>query len=193
MRKPLYLGFWFRWVNLVLLCSNSLASLTRGTGPKVVRGDPAKQSDTPKVSSHVEHHHHFTPTISVSDSALKFTHVLYNLSPAGKTYLSVHRFQYSVFFFLPSKSIFGGWLYVFAVVLRSRVVWFGGSWSCDIWPIWGSVLLCLLMSYMAMVGVGCIWCRVIWASDKVRKGVVHYVNRRIGNAFWSQDRSVSEG
>lgn len=62
--------------------SNSLASLTRGTGPKVVRGDPAKQSDTPKVSSHVEHHHHFTPTISVSDSALKFTHVLYNLSPA---------------------------------------------------------------------------------------------------------------
>ncbi|PRQ33134.1 putative carboxy-lyase [Rosa chinensis] len=61
--------------------SNSLASLTRGTGPKVVRGDPAQQSPhhTPKVSSH---HHHFTPTISVSDSALKFTHVLYNLSPA---------------------------------------------------------------------------------------------------------------
>ncbi|ONI02620.1 hypothetical protein PRUPE_6G210900 [Prunus persica] len=62
--------------------SASLASLTRETGPKVVRGDPAKQSDTPKVSSHVSHHHHFTPTISVSDSALKFTHVLYNLSPA---------------------------------------------------------------------------------------------------------------
>ncbi|KAL6220227.1 hypothetical protein ACLB2K_007983 [Fragaria x ananassa] len=62
--------------------SNSLASLTRETGPKVVRGDPANQSETPKVSSHVEHHHHFTPTISVSDSALKFTHVLYNLSPA---------------------------------------------------------------------------------------------------------------
>ncbi|CAL9002008.1 unnamed protein product [Prunus brigantina] len=62
--------------------SASLASLTRETGPKVVRGDPAKQSETPKVSSHVSHHHHFTPTISVSDSALKFTHVLYNLSPA---------------------------------------------------------------------------------------------------------------
>ncbi|KAL8117853.1 hypothetical protein AgCh_015666 [Apium graveolens] len=61
--------------------SNSLASLTRETGPKVVRGDPAKRTgDTPKVS----HHHHFTvtPTISVSDSSLKFTHVLYNLSPA---------------------------------------------------------------------------------------------------------------
>ncbi|RRT60485.1 hypothetical protein BHE74_00014587 [Ensete ventricosum] len=30
-----------------------------------------------------EHHHYITPTISISDSALKFTHVLYNLSPAG--------------------------------------------------------------------------------------------------------------
>ncbi|KAK3004068.1 hypothetical protein RJ639_018599 [Escallonia herrerae] len=60
--------------------SASLASLTRETGPKVVRGDPASKSDTPKVS-HVSHHH-FTPTISASDSSLKFTHVLYNLSPA---------------------------------------------------------------------------------------------------------------
>lgn len=58
--------------------SASLASLTRETGPKVVKGDPAKKAHPPK---HV-HHHPVTPTISVSDSALKFTHVLYNLSPA---------------------------------------------------------------------------------------------------------------
>ncbi|RZR79520.1 hypothetical protein BHM03_00005250 [Ensete ventricosum] len=60
--------------------SASLASLTRETGPKLVRGDPARKADTPKISA--VDHHYFTPTISVSDSALKFTHVLYNLSPA---------------------------------------------------------------------------------------------------------------
>ena len=59
--------------------SASLASLTRESGPKVVKGDPAKSQ---KVD-HVHHHHVPTPTIAVSDSALKFTHVLYNLSPAG--------------------------------------------------------------------------------------------------------------
>ncbi|KAL6960815.1 Protein kinase C-like 1 [Sarracenia purpurea var. burkii] len=53
--------------------SASLASLTRETGPKVVRGDPTKKGAS---------HFHFTPTIRISDSALKFTHVLYNLSPA---------------------------------------------------------------------------------------------------------------
>lgn len=63
--------------------SASLASLTRETGPKVVKGDPSKKSETPKVAHHHHQpHHYFTPTISVSDSSLKFTHVLYNLSPA---------------------------------------------------------------------------------------------------------------
>lgn len=62
--------------------SESLASLTRETGPKVVKGDPASKGS----SAHVDHHQH-SPLIStaafdVSDSALKFTHVLYNLSPA---------------------------------------------------------------------------------------------------------------
>ncbi|XP_010683064.2 phosphoenolpyruvate carboxykinase (ATP) 1 [Beta vulgaris subsp. vulgaris] len=56
--------------------SASLASSARETGPKVVRGDPSKPL------KHVHHHHPVVPTISVSDSALKFTHVLYNLSPA---------------------------------------------------------------------------------------------------------------
>ncbi|KAG6536496.1 hypothetical protein ZIOFF_001554 [Zingiber officinale] len=56
-----------------------MVSLTRETGPKVVRGDPARKAEETKVA--VEHHHYLTPTISVSDSALKFTHVLYNLSP----------------------------------------------------------------------------------------------------------------
>ncbi|KAF2938398.1 hypothetical protein DAI22_03g115700 [Oryza sativa Japonica Group] len=69
--------------------SASLASLTRETGPKVVRGDPARKGEAAAKgapSPHpqpVHHHHpHVTPTIAVSDSSLKFTHVLYNLSPA---------------------------------------------------------------------------------------------------------------
>ncbi|KAJ1689104.1 hypothetical protein LUZ63_013259 [Rhynchospora breviuscula] len=62
--------------------SASLASLTRETGPKVVRGDPARKAEGGAQKPAPEHHHYITPTISVSDSALKFTHVLYNLSPA---------------------------------------------------------------------------------------------------------------
>ncbi|KAI3845585.1 hypothetical protein MKX03_019734 [Papaver bracteatum] len=64
--------------------SASLASLTRETGPKVVKGDPAKKgtAEPPKTAHVSHHHHHITPTLSISDSALKFTHILYNLSPA---------------------------------------------------------------------------------------------------------------
>eukprot|EP00850_Spirogloea_muscicola_P014771 SM000108S14215 [mRNA] locus=s108:267282:271078:- [translate_table: standard] len=57
--------------------SASLASLTRERGPQVARGDPAK---TVKQVSAVP----ARPT--VSDSALKLTHVLYNLSPAGESH-----------------------------------------------------------------------------------------------------------
>ncbi|KAG5034431.1 hypothetical protein AAZX31_04G086900 [Glycine max] len=63
--------------------SASLASLTRESGPKVVKGDPATKAEK---GTHVHHHpqpHYFASTaFDVSDSALKFTHVLYNLSPA---------------------------------------------------------------------------------------------------------------
>lgn len=53
-----------------------------------MKGDPARKSETPKA--HSVHHHYDAPTISVSDSSLKFTHVLYNLSPAGSfSFLSV--------------------------------------------------------------------------------------------------------
>ncbi|XP_047311551.1 phosphoenolpyruvate carboxykinase (ATP) 1-like [Impatiens glandulifera] len=62
--------------------SASLASYVRETGPKLVKGDPARKTETPNISHVSHHHHHVTPTISVSDSSLKFTHVLYNLSPA---------------------------------------------------------------------------------------------------------------
>ncbi|KAK4434267.1 Phosphoenolpyruvate carboxykinase (ATP) [Sesamum alatum] len=63
--------------------SASLASLTRETGPKVVKGDPAtRTAETPRVSAVSHQHHHFAPTLNISDSALKFTHILYNLSPA---------------------------------------------------------------------------------------------------------------
>lgn len=64
--------------------SASLASLTRETGPNVVKGDPTRTTpETPRVAhdSHVTHHPH-APTLNISDSALKFTHILYNLSPA---------------------------------------------------------------------------------------------------------------
>ncbi|XP_047315454.1 phosphoenolpyruvate carboxykinase (ATP) 1-like [Impatiens glandulifera] len=61
--------------------SATLASYVRETGPKLVKGDPTRQPETPRIS-HVPQHFHVTPTISISDSSLKFTHVLYNLSPA---------------------------------------------------------------------------------------------------------------
>uniref|UniRef100_A0A2N9EUA1 phosphoenolpyruvate carboxykinase (ATP) n=1 Tax=Fagus sylvatica TaxID=28930 RepID=A0A2N9EUA1_FAGSY len=61
--------------------SASLASLTRETGPKVVRGDPAGKKEGQTVT-HSGDHHYYIPSLGISDSALKFTHVLYNLSPA---------------------------------------------------------------------------------------------------------------
>ncbi|KAI5068586.1 hypothetical protein GOP47_0016931 [Adiantum capillus-veneris] len=57
--------------------SASLASFTRETGPKVVKGDPSKRGT--HIVAPPEHHFDVT---NISDSALKFTHVLYNLSPA---------------------------------------------------------------------------------------------------------------
>lgn len=87
----IYLSVWVVWN------SASLASLTRETGPKVVKGDPARKSETPKHVAHA-HEHHFTPTISVSDSSLKFTHFLYNLSPAGTWYMSL-TFFFSINYF----------------------------------------------------------------------------------------------
>ncbi|GAA0183078.1 kinase [Lithospermum erythrorhizon] len=67
--------------------SSSLASLTRETGPKVVRGDPAKKADasSSEQPAVVPSPHTVAATIT-SDSALKFTHILYNLSPAGDTF-----------------------------------------------------------------------------------------------------------
>ena len=62
-----------------------MASLTRETGPKVVKGDPARKAEGHKVA-HSGHSIH--DTFDISDSALKFTHVLYNLSPAGTFSLS---------------------------------------------------------------------------------------------------------
>lgn len=50
-----------------------------------MRGDPASMSGTPRLTSH-DHHPLVSPTITVSDSSLKFTHILYNLSPAGKNF-----------------------------------------------------------------------------------------------------------
>jgi phosphoenolpyruvate carboxykinase (ATP) len=54
--------------------SASLASLTRESGPQVIKGDPTRKRSPPKSV--------VAPRLDISDSALKFTHVLYNLSPA---------------------------------------------------------------------------------------------------------------
>jgi len=54
--------------------SASLASLTRESGPQVIKGDPARKRSPPKSV--------VAPRLDISDSALKFTHVLYNLSPS---------------------------------------------------------------------------------------------------------------
>jgi phosphoenolpyruvate carboxykinase (ATP) len=57
-----------------------LASLAREKGPKLVKGTAIAPAPPQK------HHQHHLPAASAfanSDSSLKFTHVLYNLSPAG--------------------------------------------------------------------------------------------------------------
>ncbi|XP_024392604.1 phosphoenolpyruvate carboxykinase (ATP) 1 [Physcomitrium patens] len=54
--------------------SASLASLTRDQGPQVIKGEPGRKRSPPKSV--------VAPRIDISDSALKFTHVLYNLSPS---------------------------------------------------------------------------------------------------------------
>ncbi|PWA49118.1 hypothetical protein CTI12_AA484680 [Artemisia annua] len=58
-----------------------MASLGRDSGPKVVKGDLERKTET--LTAHVTHQHRLVhaPTFSTSDSALKFTHILYNLSP----------------------------------------------------------------------------------------------------------------
>lgn len=78
--------------------SASLASLTRETGPKVVKGDPARKAETPKVSSHDITHHYAAPTFSTSDSSLKFTHILYNLSPAGIYFIFLFNSYFPLYF-----------------------------------------------------------------------------------------------
>jgi phosphoenolpyruvate carboxykinase (ATP) len=60
----------------------------RETGPMLVKGDPARKGEGQQIA----HHHHYTPTISATDSSLKFTHYLHNLSPAGiinQTFLEI--------------------------------------------------------------------------------------------------------
>ncbi|KAL5731621.1 phosphoenolpyruvate carboxykinase (ATP) [Ranunculus cassubicifolius] len=74
--------------------SASLASLTRETGPNLVKGDPTRKSQTPKAS-HAPHHH-VVPNLNISDSALKFTHILYNLSP-GELYEQAIKYEHGSF------------------------------------------------------------------------------------------------
>ncbi|BFI41806.1 phosphoenolpyruvate carboxykinase (ATP) [Marchantia polymorpha subsp. ruderalis] len=61
--------------------STSLASLTRESGPQVVRGEPGNASAA-SVTGFGSRYERGPKFQAMSDSALKFTHVLYNLSPA---------------------------------------------------------------------------------------------------------------
>ena len=80
-------GFWSNYIfHLFFLFSTSLASYTRETGPKVVRGDPSRKADVAKAPPHPVPEPKTEFSKSVSDSSLKFTHILYNLSPAGKIF-----------------------------------------------------------------------------------------------------------
>ncbi|KAG6548770.1 hypothetical protein Mapa_009531 [Marchantia paleacea] len=63
--------------------STSLASLTRESGPQVVRGDPTRSKPTKQEPVKGRASNEPSARVSdITDSALKFTHVLYNLSPA---------------------------------------------------------------------------------------------------------------
>lgn len=62
--------------------SASLASLVRETGPKVVRGDPSKRVEAAKPTVETPVVVPSSASLATSDSSLKFTHILYNLSPA---------------------------------------------------------------------------------------------------------------
>nr|Q9XFA2.1 RecName: Full=Phosphoenolpyruvate carboxykinase (ATP) 2 [Urochloa panicoides]AAD24485.1 phosphoenolpyruvate carboxykinase 2 [Urochloa panicoides] len=62
--------------------SASLASLAREYGPNLVKGDPEATKGAPPVPIKHQQPSAAAATIAASDSSLKFTHVLYNLSPA---------------------------------------------------------------------------------------------------------------
>ena len=65
------------------MCSDSLASLTRETSPKVVKGDPSKKVEVSKPVVAESLSSVPTPKFTTNDSALKITHILHNLSQAG--------------------------------------------------------------------------------------------------------------
>lgn len=87
---------------LMSFCSASLASLTREVGPQVVSGDPARKR-SPPVSV-------VAPRLDNSDSSLKFTHVLYNLSPAGN-FNHFCLWDSRINIFSSSFFFFSSWLY----------------------------------------------------------------------------------
>ncbi|KAJ4780214.1 Phosphoenolpyruvate carboxykinase (ATP) [Rhynchospora pubera] len=67
------------WLQLQSI-STSLASLTRELGPKLVKGDPARKVES--AAPQQQYHQYMSPTAIPTDTSLKLTHVLHNLSPA---------------------------------------------------------------------------------------------------------------
>lgn len=76
----------FPFLSVAFSSSDSLASFSREKGPKVVRGDPAKVQSKNAVPAGVPQKVVAPTRPYVSDSSLKQTHVLYNLSPGGKAF-----------------------------------------------------------------------------------------------------------
>ena len=64
------------------MCSDSLASLTREMSPKVVKGDPSKKVEISKPIVAKSPSSVPTPKFTTNGNALKFTHILHNLSQA---------------------------------------------------------------------------------------------------------------
>lgn len=61
-----------------------------------MRGEKKADGSTTPAYAHGQHHSIFSPALgAVSDSSLKFTHVLYNLSPAGKNFTLYIRSHFS--------------------------------------------------------------------------------------------------
>lgn len=119
----------FVFCTLLFICSASLASLTREIGPQVIKGDPAAGKRSPPRSV-------VAPRLHMTDSALKFTHILYNLSPAGTVV------PFSSFLFCVEQVHFLGSRCSLIFVVSSQHQFQLPPWSRYCWVMW--TFQCLL-------------------------------------------------
>jgi hypothetical protein len=137
------LVFWF--------CSASLASLTRESGPQVVKGDPARKRSPPKSV--------VAPRLDISDSALKFTHVLYNLSPSGR--VLIFSALYTLIYLLPMYVVYS------LVDFSSELQYV--SCHCRLYAVCCDMALSCVIYGMKACSylVAIVFCRAVRASHQV--------------------------